>query len=112
MNLNHIKEKKWESDNNDSKHLYLNSSRKKIRIKSIIDNKEKYSCSYLSACWQLCRLGVFKYPNINLINKENIKQTNEVINIFEKKYEIIEKKVKIIIKEIINLEKIDNIYFE
>jgi hypothetical protein len=91
--------------------MYIKKGRNKIKIKTIENGKTHYSCSFLSACWQLCRLGLFEYPKeaIIIINNKNIK-TNNVLNIIEKKYEKVENNVQVILEEY-NLEQnIKNIF--
>lgn len=79
---------------------YIKSGNKKVKIKTIKNNETKYSCTFLSACWQLCRIGIFDYPEgaIQTLNRKSGKE-QYIINIIEKKYKKVEDNVLIILKE-------------
>ena len=89
--------------------LFLQKDGVKVLLKTCYYNGEiKYSCPLLSSIWQLCRLNYYDYPEDSyfIINK-NISKTKNTISILDKKYEVVEKKVNIILKLI--LEDVNNI---
>ena len=83
---------------------YIKNGNKKVKIKTIKNNETQYSCTFLSACWQLCRLGIFDYPEgaIKTLNRKSGEE-KYIVNIIEKKYKKVEENVLIILKEF-NLE--------
>lgn len=70
----------------NKKVLFYSVDNKKIPIKIIYKDREKYTCIMLSFAWQLCRLGVIdKWNNYN--------KANSIINILPEKYKKIEDSV-------------------
>lgn len=75
--------------------LFFKNGNYKIKLKTIYDNDDiEYSCVLLSALWQLCRLGFYKYPKdsyLFLNDKEIV--SNKTITVIDNKYAFVEEQV-------------------
>lgn len=75
--------------------LFLVKDDFKIKVKTIYDDgRIEYSCPLLSALWQLCRLGVYKFPDDSYysINEKSMIAC-KTMTVIEEKYKFVEKQV-------------------
>lgn len=101
LDKNKLKLESFRKEN--KKVLFYCTSNKKIPIKTIYKDKEKYTCIMLSFVWQLCRLGVIdKWDNYN--------KANSIINILPEKYKKIEDSVYLLHLDNHNF-KVKNIFY-
>lgn len=109
-----ILETRFSSDTLD-KAIILKTEGRSIKLRDYFESSVKNTCALLTACWLLCRLGIYVIPE-NGIRRLNTRsfEGNNIITILPKKYEYNEYKALAIIRALGRkelLKKIEYIFF-
>lgn len=103
------------ADDADRRMLVLESDNGDITLRHYYESYSKNTCALLTACWLLCRLGVYSIPHTAIKNlTTNPFQGKKIITILPKKYEKNENKALEIIRilgKVNILEDIKYVFF-
>lgn len=102
----------WESFKKENKRcLFFNDGKNKFVLKVKYENKYEYTCTFLSFCWHLSRLGIINLPDNSFIKLTNsdFKSTKSITYI-DKKYKKIEDNVLLLIEKIYDINNIKHFY--
>ena len=105
---------RWESFRKENKRvLFYTDGEMKFALKTEQNGGEKYTCTFLSFCWHLCRLGVIEYPLHSVLPLNNNKkiQCQKTLTLLDKKYKKIEDRVQRLLNNVVSSDRISYHYF-
>lgn len=104
----------WQTFRKENKRcLFYKDGEMRFSIKTENENSSTYTCTFLSFCWHLCRLGLIQYPQNSILSLNDNKETScdNTLTILDKKYQVIEERVQRLLNNVVSSEKINYHYF-